>query len=178
MWSLETGQLPASPLRPAWSLDLRHLCQFHWLHLVLGGRVRPGFFLPWEELPVLHLRLSSEVPKPYTPCPSVGLMGYPHAGPRARAEDISRPAEGDHRRGRHPEPHPAAEKTQAEETGSPGRLPGAGSRARGDRKCSREDTCVGKGSRGRGGWRGSPRGGPTMTAFTPSRRALWTRRHS
>ena len=87
-------------------------------------------------------------------------MGFPHTGPRARAQNISRPAEGDHRRGRHPEPHPAAEKTQAEEAGSPGRLPGGASGAGGDRKHPSKDACVGRGNRGRGGWRGSPRGGP------------------
>lgn len=41
MWSLGAEQLPSSPLKPP-----VHLCLSHWLHLVLGGRARPGFFLP------------------------------------------------------------------------------------------------------------------------------------
>lgn len=91
-------------------------------------------------------------PSPHPPAqhrgpgpPASGLTGCPLAGPGAGAQDIFRPATGDHRGGRHPEPHPAAEEAEAEEASCPGG-PGAAPGARGDRELLRGSLC-GQGSR-------------------------------
>lgn len=145
----------------------------NWSHLCLGLICFSSSWekeLDWDSFPLEKLSLTSLFslaqgsPSP----PRVGLNRRPCAGPRACAQDIPRPAEGNHRCGWHPEPDRASEKAKAEEAGSGSRPAGATCRTRGDCKLPGR-TPVWAGGAGDGLDHGRV---PSVMPFTPYRLVL------